>query len=253
MNKIYLYKHKFDEDAKDTENGEQDEDRMYDKSNNKLKIKCQKLFSEDELAEVPEQLRQKWQDTPAAQSTEKVYSRDLVFERFKFNCNRHGTDEAQEERKFELDDEEFGQQLWGIGYISSDYVDERDDEEMLDDEDELFEEAELGQKIRNGQELSASQMETVWYSTRLRDIYNNRWWSVGLQSFFVQYNYDSKPMRAGEQVFYQYGNRSDDYLVEQYGFSLDPGQNPFSNWKFRLLVGVSPTGEIENVDELIPS
>ena len=40
MNKIYLYKHKFDEDAKDTESGEQDEDRMYDKSNNKLKIKC---------------------------------------------------------------------------------------------------------------------------------------------------------------------------------------------------------------------
>ena len=57
MNKIYLYKHKFDEDAKDTENGEQDEDRMYDKSHSKLKIKCQKLFSEDELAEVPEQLR----------------------------------------------------------------------------------------------------------------------------------------------------------------------------------------------------
>ena len=66
MNKIYLYKHKFDEDAKEAENEEQDEDRMYDKSNNKLKIKCQKLFSEDELAEVPEQVRQKWQDTPAA-------------------------------------------------------------------------------------------------------------------------------------------------------------------------------------------
>ena len=76
---------------------------------------------------------------------------------------------------------------------------------------------------------------------------------MGLQSFFVQFNSDSKAMRAGEQVFYQYGNRSDDYLVEQYGFCLDPGQNPFSNWKFRLLVGVSPTGEIENVSEFIPS
>ena len=62
MNKIYLYKHKFDEDdAKESEAGEEDEDRMYDKSNNKLKIKCQKLFSEDEISEVPEQIRQKWQ------------------------------------------------------------------------------------------------------------------------------------------------------------------------------------------------
>ena len=65
MNKIYLYRHKFDEDANQNE---EDEDRMYDKSNNKLKIKCQKLFTEDELAEVPEQIRQKWEqgDTPAA-------------------------------------------------------------------------------------------------------------------------------------------------------------------------------------------
>ena len=143
MNKIYLYRHKFDEDG---EENEADEDRMYDKSNNKLKIKCQKLFSEDEIAEIPEQIREKWQqgDTPSAQSTEKVYSRSLVFERFKFNCDRHGTAEAGEERKFELDDEDFGQQLWGIGYISSDYVDERDDEDILEDEDELFEEAELG-------------------------------------------------------------------------------------------------------------
>ena len=73
MNKIYLYKHKFDEDKKENneaaggEEEEDDHDSVYDKSNNKLKIKCQKLFSEDELAEIPEQLRQKWQgDLPQA-------------------------------------------------------------------------------------------------------------------------------------------------------------------------------------------
>ena len=46
---------------------------------------------------------------------------------------------VSEERKFDIDDEPFGQQLWGIGYISSDWKSDRDDAENLDDEDELFE------------------------------------------------------------------------------------------------------------------
>lgn len=41
-------------------------------------------------------------------------------------------------------------------------------------------------------------MDTCWYSTRLRDIYNNRWWSIEMQSFFVHYNGGSKPIKAGE-------------------------------------------------------
>ena len=40
--------------------------------------------------------------------------------------------------------------------------------------------------------------------------------------------------------------------MEAYGFCLDPGQNPFSSWKFRLNIGVSPSGEIEDIEELIP-
>ena len=40
MNKIYMYKHNFEEDG-----DEDDEDRMYDKSNCKIKIRCQKLFT----------------------------------------------------------------------------------------------------------------------------------------------------------------------------------------------------------------
>lgn len=74
-----------------------------------------------------------------------------------------------------------------------------------------------------------------------------------MQAYFVQYNTDKKPMRAGDQVFYEYGNRSDDYLVEQYGFCLNPDENPFSAWKFRVSIGVSPTGEIEDIEELLPT
>ena len=51
-------------------------------------------------------------------------------------------------------------QLWGIGYISSDYAEERDDE-FVDDQDELFAESELMLKIRSGQNLTPSQMEEV--------------------------------------------------------------------------------------------
>lgn len=90
--------------------------------------------------------------------------------------------------KFDQDDEEFGTQLWGIGYLTSDDEEERDDEELIEDEDELFEEAEIMNKIRYKQEISASEMETISYSTRLRDVYNNRWWNAELPSFFVCYN-----------------------------------------------------------------
>ena len=96
-------------------------------------------------------------------------------------------------------------------------------------------------------------METIYESTRLRDVYNTRWWNPNLQAFFIHYNAGKKPLRAGSQVFYDYGNRSDDFLVEQYGFCFEPGTNPFSAWKFRVNVGVSPTGEIEEIDELLPT
>ena len=143
--------------------------------------------------------------------------------------------------------------MWGIGYISSDCKEDRDDEEVLDDEDELFEEATIIQKLHAGQGLNATEMETVGYSQRLKDVYNTRWWNNGLQAFFVHYNVSHKTLRAGDQIFYEYGNRSDDYLVEQYGFCLEPNQNPFSSWKFRVMVGVSPTGEIEDIAELLPT
>ena len=143
--------------------------------------------------------------------------------------------------------------MWGIGYVSSDWKEDRDDMEYLYDEDDLFEEAELLRKIRAGSQLSPHEMETVGASTRLRDVYNTRWWNPTMNSFFVQYNHSGKPMKAGEQAFNSYGNRGDDCLIESYGFCFEPGQNPFSSWKFRVLIGVNPAGEIEDVSELIPS
>ena len=178
MNKIYMYKHNFDKI--DEENN--DEDKIYDKSNPKIKIACNKLFAEDELDTVPEEVRKSWtgpHEESADQAT--LYSRKLCFERFRYNQSQHAPDAATaEEQKFDLDSEEFGKQLWGIGYISSDQEEQRDDDEELEDEDELFKEFEIIQKIHSGQPLSPAQMENVWYSTRLRDIYNNRWWQYNM-------------------------------------------------------------------------
>ena len=67
MNKIYMYKHKFDKsEAADDEASDGDVapdlvdgdvDKVYDKSSSKAKVICTKLFSEDELGELPAELQ----------------------------------------------------------------------------------------------------------------------------------------------------------------------------------------------------
>ena len=70
---------------------------------------------------------------------------------------------------------------------------------MLEDEDELLEEAELIKKILKGQdELTLAEMETISYSTRLRDVYNDRWWNPNLPAFFAQIDNGLRPTKAGE-------------------------------------------------------
>ena len=59
----------------------------------------------------------------------------------------------------------------------------------MDDEDELAEENALIKKILIDKEaLSVSELETVSYSTRLRDVYNDRWYTKDHQAFFVHYD-----------------------------------------------------------------
>lgn len=59
-------------------------------------------------------------------------------------------------------------------------------------------------------------METIYNSTRLRDIYNNRWWSPTLdQTYFSLYNYKQQKILSGSQLLFSYGMRGDAYLVEK--------------------------------------
>ena len=82
MNKIYLYKHNFGE------RGEDDEDAAYDKEGSRLRLKCQKLFKEDELGGLPTKLTEEWQKGPEPRDP-KDYSRDLCVERFRFNQDKY--------------------------------------------------------------------------------------------------------------------------------------------------------------------
>jgi len=43
-----------------------------------------------------------------------------------------------------------------------------------------------------------------------------------MQSYFIHYNGGQKPLKENDQAFYMYGSRSDDYLLESYGFCLEP-------------------------------
>lgn len=96
-------------------------------------------------------------------------------------------------------------------------------------------------------------METVSYSTKLRDVYNDRWWSVDSEAFFAHHDKSKTPNKAGMQLYYQYGHRSDDFLVDNYGFCLDPGRNPFSSWKFRVVMGSQTPQTLSDITELIPT
>ena len=102
-----------------------------------------------------------------------------------------------------------------MGYISSDWEEDGDDPDELDEE-EITEECLIAQKLYDGnEELELHEMETVSLSARLRDSYNHRWWNLDQESYFIYYNYTRRPIEAGKQLTYKYGNRSSDFLVEK--------------------------------------
>jgi len=126
---------------------------------------------------------------------------------------------------------------------------------VLDDEDELAEENALISKILIEKEpLSVAELETVSYSTRLRDVYNDRWWTTDRPAYFIHYDRGLSSSKKGAQLFIQYGHRSDDFLVDNYGFCLDFGANPFSAYKFRVKMGskVDSLSIDESLDALMP-
>ena len=106
MNKIYLYKHQFEEVSEEDDNV----DKVYDKTNNKLSIVCTKLFAEDEIGSLPEEIHNGWTKEDQPEHGSDLYSRELCFDRFRFNQDKLNiaAGYVDEERKFNLDEEPFG-------------------------------------------------------------------------------------------------------------------------------------------------
>ena len=83
----------------------------------KLKINCSRLFKEDK--DVPQEVADGWvYKALAPEAQARLYSRELCFERYKFNRDRNKSldmaemDQQQEEqmkKNYKLDDEKFGQ------------------------------------------------------------------------------------------------------------------------------------------------
>ena len=64
------------------------------------------------------------------------------------------------------------------------------------------------------------------------------------------FNYCRETAKKGDQVWYAYGHRSNEFLLENYNFSLTAADNKFATCKFRVIVGTSPEAAIEDPTEL---
>lgn len=60
------------------------------------------------------------------------------------------------------------------------------------------------------------EFDTISTTTRLREIYNYRWWKdEDEDNYLVLVNKHRQTLKAGEQVFTNYGKRSNAHLLEK--------------------------------------
>jgi hypothetical protein len=58
--------------------------------------------------------------------------------------------------------------------------------------------------------------QTIVESTRLRDVYNHRWWSPKLEGcYFTLFNCKPAKIMKGEELLFSYGMRGNSYLIEK--------------------------------------
>lgn len=147
---------------------------------------------------------------------EEVYSRFL-------NLRRRFSDEDEPiilgpnlKEKVLPTNDKCGIQLWGIGYWSAGEEDEDYDSEEGLDEDDMLEMQQMYDKLeQQDQILDQTDMELISNSSRLLDKYRNRWWSQNIDAYFVQTTESSGKFKPGEQVYGQYGPRSNSYFLEK--------------------------------------
>ncbi len=114
-----------------------------------------------------------------------------------------------------------GMELWGIGYVSSDYEQDDDEDAEEEDADESEYNENLKRKIFTNTEaeedFSMEEFEHISSNSRLREIYSYRWWKDHDQdNYFVMVCKHQEGIKAGQQIYYNYGRRSNAFLLEKY-------------------------------------
>lgn len=216
QNKIYAYHFNFDGD---TSKGIDDQ---YDKSTSKLSFNVKRLFKEDEKVKDDPELQKLIEGEKLTnEDTENRYDEKEVFERFKnlMNSEIDNPDEFETEEHKRQKFPNHGLELWGIGYVSSDYEQDDDSDDDEDEEESVYNE-DLKEKIMTKKcapdDLTMDEFDTVSYNTRLREIFSYRWWEDNDDdNYFVMVNKNRRTIKAGEQIYYNYGKRTNAYLFEK--------------------------------------
>eukprot|EP00347_Sterkiella_histriomuscorum_P010062 403338831 len=263
QNKIYAYHFNFDDDAS-SKSQQPSIDDQYDKSNSKLDFNIKRLYKEDQQYGPQVESDISLQKLIEGKSLnpddlKDRYDEKEVFERFKnlLQSEVNNQDEFEDEESKKEKFPNHGLELWGIGYVSSDY--EQDDDEDAHEEEDANDCAtneDLKQKIMTEQiapdDFQIDEFEQIRSNTRLREIYSYRWWQDDdKDNYFVMVNRHTRELKKGEQIYYNYGKRTNAYLLENYGFVLDES-NQYNSLEFRVILGVNPKEQINLAQDLIP-
>ena len=68
------------------------------------------------------------------------------------------------------------------------------------------------------EKLSHKEIDSIANSSKLRDVYNHRWYGSADRraTYFVMYNnHASRAIKSGDQIIFAYGRRTNGYLLEK--------------------------------------
>jgi hypothetical protein len=131
------------------------------------------------------------------------------------------------------DQRESCENLWDLKYESG-YVSIDSESSCVSEEDDPIQFNKLRQKIIDSNDLTPEEKDQVIKNKTLSDFYRNEWHPKCKKSYFIFSNsHATKSLRANDEVFYSYGERSNAYLFLFYGFCLDH-KNKFDYLQIRL-------------------
>ncbi|CDW82727.1 set domain protein [Stylonychia lemnae] len=129
------------------------------------------------------------------------------------------------------------QKIWEINFQHFELDQDNDIESEEKDSTASTKNENLRRKLLSdsGKGISSQEFDLIKNNTRLREVYGFRWWRDDDENnFLVIVNQSGKDIKAGEQIYYSYGRRSNSDLLLNYGFCLDEN-NQYNSMQFRLL------------------